>query len=186
MKQYWMHGMILGLALGPVLGCKSYSPNEREVQALADEESENAVRTTIAAFKLANPGLEKYFEESHGYVVFPTVVKGGMVMGATFGTGRVYEKGEFIGMARITQLSFGATFGGQRFREVIFFEDERTLGNFKQSKIEFGAGAAAVAFNRATSKDAAYERGVAVFTMSAGGMMVDASVSQQKFKFEPK
>jgi hypothetical protein len=36
------------------------------------------------------------------------------------------------------------------------------------------------------SFDAAYEQGVAIFTMAKGGLMYEASIGGQKFTFEPK
>ncbi len=44
-------------------------------------------------------GLEKFFDNSAGYVLFPNVGEGGFIIGAAAGNGVVYENGKAIGMA---------------------------------------------------------------------------------------
>ena len=44
----------------------------------------------------------------------------------------------------------------------------------------------AVAAAQGASKDAKYTQGVAVFTLAKKGLMAEASVGGQKFKFTPK
>ena len=51
---------------------------------------------TIAAFQKASQS-KVYFSRSHGYAVFPTVGKGGVVVGAAHGNGQVYERGRVNG-----------------------------------------------------------------------------------------
>jgi hypothetical protein len=48
------------------------------------------------------------------------------------------------------------------------------------------AGLSAVAAAEGASKDAKYAQGVAVFTLAKKGLMAEASVGGQKFKFTPK
>ena len=52
------------------------------------------------------------------------------------------------------------------------------------SKFEFAAQVSAVAATAGASADVAYEDGVAVFTMVKGGLMYEASVGGQKFKYK--
>ena len=152
----------------------------------AQDKEAKAVADTIAAFKKTDASLTKWFDAAHGYAVFPTVGKGGLVVGGGGGGGRVFEKGAYIGDARMTFASIGAQIGGQSFSEVIFFETQAALDRFKQNKFEWAAGMSAVAAASGTSKDAKYSGGVAVFTMPKKGLMAEASVGGQKFKFTPK
>ena len=55
------------------------------VVSLAMDESDAAA--VIAKFKDKDPGLAKVFAESAGYVVFPTVAKGGLGVGGARGGG---------------------------------------------------------------------------------------------------
>lgn len=143
------------------------------------------VQDTIRIFKKADPGLEKFFEESAGYAIFPRVAKGAFGVGAARGTGQVFEQGRLIGEATLTQLTIGLQLGGQVYAEVIFFEDSSALKAFKESRLEFSAQASAVAAAEGAAANAKYRLGVAVFTIARGGLMYEASIGGQKFKFKP-
>lgn len=144
---------------------------------------EEEAQQTIQAFKEKHAKFESYFEESYAYVVFPSVGKGGIVLGAAHGKGIVFEKGQAIGKAKLTQVTIGLQWGGQAYHEVIFFENEKALESFKKGKMELSGQAAAVAITAGASADLNYEGGLAVFTQATGGFMYDASLGGQKFKF---
>jgi lipid-binding SYLF domain-containing protein len=129
--------------------------------------------------------MKKHFSNAYGYVIFPNVGKGGIGIGGAAGNGVVYENGTEIGMAKLTQLSIGFQWGGQAYREIIFFESKETMDRFKESKVELSAQASAVAVTAGASADAKYVDGVMIFTMQKGGLMYEASVGGQKFKFNP-
>ena len=76
--------------------------------------------------------------------------------------------------------------GGQKYSEFIFFKDETALNEFKRGNFELGAQASAVAVTAGASSDANYNKGVAILTMAGGGLMFEASVGGQKFKYEAK
>ncbi|MBT8178603.1 MAG: hypothetical protein KJO94_08900 [Eudoraea sp.] len=128
--------------------------------------------------------MEKHFNKSYGYVIFPNVGKGAVGIGGAAGNGVAYEGGKEIGMAKLSQLSIGFQWGGQAYREVIFFEDKDAMDRFKENKIEFAAQASAVAVTEGASANARYVDGVMVFTMQKGGLMYEASVGGQKFRFD--
>jgi hypothetical protein len=74
--------------------------------------------------------------------------------------------------------------GGQSYREVVFFENEEVLNRFKDNRIEFSAQVSAIAAASGASANAKYVEGVMVFTMQKGGLMYEAAIGGQKFKFE--
>jgi lipid-binding SYLF domain-containing protein len=88
-----------------------------------------------------------------------------------------------VGMAKLSQVSIGFQAGGQAYREVIFFESRKVLDRFKNSQLEFSADVSAVAVKSGASANAKYTKGVMVFSMQKGGLMYEASVGGQKFKF---
>ena len=151
-----------------------------------DPSNANEAQEAIAAFKATDPDLELFFDKAHGYAIFPSVGKAGMGIGGAYGKGAVYAKGEEIGSTTLKQISMGFEFGGENYREIIFFQDEKTLNDFKQGNYELGAQASAVAIKKGASKNADFDKGVAVFTQTKGGLMFDVSVGGQKFTFEPK
>ena len=84
----------------------------------------------------------------------------------------------------MTEINVGPQVGGQSFYEVIFFETTEALANFKQSNLEMSAEVSAVAASEGASLNAKYRDGVMVFTLPRSGLMAQASIGGQKFKYK--
>lgn len=159
---------------------------------------------TIALFKNAGESAA-FFNNSYGYAVFPTIGKGGFVVGGAHGKGRVFRQGKHVGDTSMTQVSVGFQAGGQAYSQIIFLQDKRAFDEFTSGKFAFDATVGAVAITAAAGasagttsstagvsggkKDAAnvggYQKGMAVFTIVKGGAMYEASVAGQKFSYTP-
>jgi lipid-binding SYLF domain-containing protein len=169
-------------------------------QAWADE-----YQATIDIFKQAGESSH-FFNSAYGYAVFPSIGKGGVIVGGAYGTGRVYTGGRHIGDAKMTQVTLGLQLGGQSYSQIIFFQDERAFREFTGGNFEFGAQATAVAITAGASAAATtagssagasggqhdaktvgqYYKGMAVFTVAKGGLMFEASLGGQKFEYIPR
>jgi lipid-binding SYLF domain-containing protein len=136
-----------------------------------------------AAFLKDDPDMQDFFDSSYGYIILPNVGKGGLGVGGASGNGVAFEGGKMIGFARMTQITIGFQAGGQAYSEVVFFEDKEAFDRFKENKIEMSAQVSAVAAASGASLNAKYVDGVAVFTRTKGGLMYEASVGGQQFKF---
>jgi lipid-binding SYLF domain-containing protein len=165
------------IAIAIIVASLASTVRADELQTEAQQASES--------FQKADSSLKQYFDSSAGYAIFPSVAKGGLVVGGARGSGVLYEKGKAIGEAKLTQASIGAQAGGQSFSEVIFFETSHALEDFKSGKFEMGADVSAIAAAEGTSKSVKYKDGVMVFALPKKGLMVQASVGGQKFKYEP-
>ena len=156
------------------------------VAALAAEEKPlgDQVKDAIQLFKSDSTTVAKLFDTAYGYAVLPSVGKGAVGIGGAAGDGQVFEKGALIGTCRMTQVTIGAQLGGQVYSEVIFFETKDTLDGFKKGEWAMSAGVNAVAAAESASADAKYKNGVQVYTIAKGGLMFEASVGGQKFKFK--
>jgi len=149
------------------------------------EKQKQEATEAIEAFKKADPSLQPFWEKSAGYAVFPKVGKGGFVVAGAHGTGLLFEKGVVVGETSLSQASIGLQAGGQSFSEVIFFETADALAGFKKSEWTMSAQVGAVAAAEGAGKSAKYQQGVAVFTLVRSGLMAEAAVGGQKFKFTP-
>ena len=147
-------------------------------------QSDAEVQEVINNFKEGDPGMQAWFKEAYGYVVFPSVGKGGFWVGGAYGKGLVYEQQILVGRSTLTQVSIGFQFGGQAFSEVIFFKDKTAFDDYTRGNFEFGAQVSAVALTAGVSADLAYNGGVAIVTATKGGLMYEASVGGQKFSYE--
>lgn len=160
---------------------------------------------TINTFK-QSPVVAKFFKDSYGYAVFPTIGKGGWVVGGSYGKGQVYRNGGVTGKTSIIEGSIGFQFGGKAFSEIIFFQDKRAYDRFISGSFEFDAEAQATVITAGAQAEAGttgvgagatagpktgvqaktkYVNGMAVFVHSKGGLMYEFSVGGQKFTFEP-
>ncbi len=161
--------------------------------------------STINVFK-DSPAVMKFFKNSYGYAVFPTIGKAGWVIGGSYGKGQVYRGGKVTGKASVMEGSIGFQFGGEAFSQIVFFQDKRAYDEFTSGNFEFGATAQAVVITAGAQAKAGtdgtsagpragpktrgqaetdYVNGMATFVHSKGGLMYEASIGGQKFKFEP-
>ena len=161
--------------------------------------------STIKAFK-DSPAVAKFFKNSYGYAVYPTIGKAGFVIGGSYGKGQVYRGGKVTGKSKVIEGTIGFQIGGQAFSQIVFFEDKRAYDEFTSGNFEFGATAQAVAITAGAQAQAGtagksagasagpktgvqaetkYRKGMAVFVHAKGGLMGEASVGGQKFTFEP-
>ncbi|MAF99610.1 MAG: hypothetical protein CL388_03025 [Acidiferrobacteraceae bacterium] len=182
MKRIFL-GTITALTVSCMLLASAYagwSPKEKDQPTSAQE-----VDDTIVQFLQSDKGLQEFFDNAHGYAVFPKVYKGAWGVGAAYGSGRVYETGKHIGDSKLYQLTLGFQAGAQAYSELIFFGEKAALDRFIRQKAEFSAQVSAVAATTGASADADYSNGVAVFTLALGGLMYEASVGGQTFEFTP-
>ena len=174
------------------------------VSGIGFAEDDNTART-IEVFRQSDV-VKPFFEDSYGYAVFPRVGQAGFVVGGAFGSGTVFVDGKVTGTARMVKASIGFQVGGQAFSQMIFFQDRRAYDEFTSGSFEFGAGVSVVAITAGAQASAGtqgttagatagpatgvqaqaeYRRGMAVFVHALGGLMYEATVTGQRFTFQP-
>ena len=159
---------------------------------------------TVALFKGAGRSSE-YFNSAYGYAIFPNIGKAGFIIGGARGEGHVYEGGERVGETTMNQLSVGFQLGGTDYAEIIFFKNKSSFDDFTSGNFEFdanaqvtavtasagasagtnGAGAGASGGEHDAATGGGYYKGMAVFTITRGGLMYEASLAGQKFSYTP-
>ena len=160
---------------------------------------------TIELFKNAGESAD-FFQKSYAYAVFPTIGKAGLGIGGAGGTGRVYEKGNYVGDVSMSQISVGFQAGGQAYSQIVFLQDKRSFDEFTSGEFAFCAGVGAIAITASASASAGttgataaasggkrdattagnYYKGMAVFTIAKGGLMYEASLAGQKYSYKPR
>jgi lipid-binding SYLF domain-containing protein len=161
-------------------GCATV-PENSEARAVLKSEVDEAV----SIFKAKDPEIERFFRQSYGYAVLPKIFKGAFWVGGAYGRGEVFEHGKTIGYCSMSQATLGFSFGGEFFREIVFFRDREDLGRFMNSEFTFSAQATGVAATAGAAAKVDYRSGMAVFITTDAGLMVDASLGGQRFKYVP-
>lgn len=147
---------------------------------------ELSVAQAIIKANETDPTLTLWFESAYAYAVFPKIGKGGFILGGAHGKGLVIQGDRTIGKTSMTQVTIGAQVGGQAYAQYIMFKDQTALDHFTRGNFEFAAQVSAVAVTLGASVDADYDSGVAIFTLAEGGLMAEASVGGQQFKYTPR
>ena len=169
---------ILSLSICLFIGTSVIAQNNKEKGEIAKAEE------TKEYFIKQDAEIGSFFAKSYGYVIFPAIGKGAIGVGGAHGNGVMFKGGEPYGKASMTQASIGFQLGGQSFMEVIFFQDERAWDNFIEGKLKLGAHVSGVVLEQGAAASAAYNDGVAIFTAIKGGLMAEAAVGGQKFKYK--
>jgi len=150
-----------------------------------DTKLQNEVKASLKEFAKSNPKVEAHLHTAYAFAFFPKITKGGLGIGGAGGKGLVFDNKTVIGESKLAQATFGLQAGGQQYMEIILFEDQPALDRFTAGKVKFSGQASAVALKDGASADIDYQDGVAIFTKTIGGLMAEASVGGQSFKYKP-
>jgi lipid-binding SYLF domain-containing protein len=177
MKRKYQYLLTALMIVGVAAGCSTSSEQSDELTS--------DVKAAKEEFLKGDSSLSTILGSASGYVVFPSVAKGAVGVGAATGKGQLFVSGHSHpqGEAALTQLTIGLQMGGQAYSELLVFQDSSTLDNFQKGNFEFSAQATAVAVTAGASANAKYEKGVMVFTIAKGGLMYEASIGGQKFSY---
>ncbi|HEY4330118.1 MAG TPA: hypothetical protein VGN88_10320 [Phycisphaerae bacterium] len=139
----------------------------------------------LSQFEQTDATLQSKLDNAYAYAIFPEVVTAAVGVGGAHGNGEVYQHGQLIGYADMSQANVGVQLGAQKYAELILFENDARLSDFQHSTIEFDARATAVAASSGAAATANYSNGVIVFSMPQSGLMFQAAVGGQKFRYTP-
>jgi len=159
----------------------------RQTEVYDKEQAENLrYNKTIRAFMKDNKKITAMVNKSYAYVVFPSIGKGGVVLGGAYGEGRAYRRGMWVGNVSVTQYTIGLQVGGQAYSEIIFFMSRDAFRAFKKGGFEASTQSSLVPFYSGISGDVNFSKDVHVFTSSTGGLMLEASTGTQEFTYKSR
>jgi lipid-binding SYLF domain-containing protein len=173
--------IVIALVAGLMIGCSTGSVSKEEGDTLM-----NRSQASRQEWNKVDPQFEAFAKKGYGFAFFPEITKGGLLVGGAHGQGVVYEKGQHIGYADLTQMSLGFQAGYQDYSQLIVFENQPAMEKFKRNEIDFGANASAVVADKGAAMGAQFVDGVAVFVRPLGGAMAEASLGGQQITYMPK
>ena len=129
-------------------------------------------------------------ETAKAVLVFPDIVKGGLILGGQFGDGALFKAGEVAGYYRSVAVSYGLQAGAQTFGYALLFMNDAALSYLDCSGgWEVGVGptlvvldeGAAGSFSTTTTKDDIY-----AFFFDQKGLMAGLGIQGSKItRIEP-
>jgi len=145
-----------------------------------DKDSQQALQTLYKS----EPIAEKLSKTAKGILVFPNIVKAGLVFGGGYGEGELIKGSKVVDYYNSVTGSWGLQIGAQSYGYVVFLMTDKAVSYLEKSKgWELGVGPTVVvvdegiAKNLSTSslKDDAY-----AFIFSQQGLMAGVSIEGTK------
>lgn len=144
------------------------------------------VDAAIKKFEKEVDGGAKFLSQVKGYLVFPSVIKAGFIIGGEYGEGALRVDGTTKHFYSMTSASIGYQAGVQEHSVLIAFISEASLNNFiKSDGWEAGVDGAITVADWGKSKDItsiSYEKPIVAFIYGAEGLMIGVSVEGTKFQ----
>lgn len=103
--------------------------------ALAEDAAtiEKKSRTALASLLEQSPGAQTISKDAIGVLVFPEVLKGGLIVGGLYGEGSLLKGDAVAGYYSTAAASIGLQAGIQKYGYAVFFLDEAGLNYLNES-----------------------------------------------------
>jgi lipid-binding SYLF domain-containing protein len=102
-------------------------------RASSAQEINDAANATLHRFVEQNPSAEELGRKAPGVLVFPSVIKAGMLLGGQYGEGVLIAHGNAAGYYNIISASLGFQLGVQSLSIIIVFMTEQSLADFQNA-----------------------------------------------------
>lgn len=179
MKSFRMLIAAVLIAL-PAAGCV-VTPQTAMAQAELDSEAREALADAVAS----DPHAAQVIDSALSIAVFPHIGRGALVLGAAYGSGVYYVHGNLAGFCDVNQASLGLAIGGEAYTEIVCLLTPDAVARFEGDVYSLNAQASAVAFTFGKVAHDAYSNDVAIFVRDEAGLMLDASIGVQEYRYKP-
>ena len=173
------HKVILVTAVALSVGL----PMQQALAATADDLNQDAAQALQTLYK-AHPESLLLSKGAKAVLVFPKIIKAGLVFGGSYGEGVMMRDGRSVGYYNSVAASWGWQAGAESYGYVVFLMNEKAVQYLEKSKgWEIGVGPTVVAVNEgvaknlssSTLKDDAY-----AFIFDQQGLMASLSIEGTK------
>lgn len=124
---------------------------------------------------------KRLYDSAYGYATF-NIIK--VSLGVTGGGGQGVAVNKATGERTYMRMGTGGLnlgAGGQKYQLVFLFEDKESFDNFTNNGWEAGASANAVAGTAGANAGTTFINGVAVYQLTAAGLMLQLDISGTKY-----
>jgi len=96
-------------------------------EAASAEEINRDVKNALEELYAKSPSAKVLSEKAKGILVFPSIVKGGFMVGGQYGEGALLQGGKTAGYYSTVQVSYGLQIGLQKYGYALFFMSEPAM-----------------------------------------------------------
>jgi len=143
--------------------------------AASASEIDRSVTQTLSILYQKKPDAKVLADKAVAILVFPSIVKGGFIIGGQFGDGALRKHGMTVAYYRSTAASYGFQAGVQKFGYVLLFMDEGSVQYLDNSAgWELGSGPSLVMLDKGFAKSLStttLQKGVYAFIFNQKGLM---------------
>lgn len=156
------------------------------LSAIADSAAEIDRDVDSALQKLygSSPAAVELAKTAKGVLVYPNVIKAGLVVGGQFGEGALRVGGKTVGYYNTVAASYGLQAGAQTFGYALFFMTDEGLDFLKSSDgWEIGVGPSVVVVDKGAAKSlttTTAKDDIYAFFFSQEGLMAGAGLQGSK------
>ncbi len=177
---YRITQIFLGIILFFIL---IFIPNRSSFAASASEIN-SKVDVALQTLYKNSPGASTLAKEAKAILVFPDIVKAGLIVGGQLGDGALRKNGKTVAYYRSVAASYGLQAGVQSFGYVLFFMDDSSLQYLEKSKgWEIGVGPSVVVLDEGFGKkmsSTTLRKGVYAFIFDQKGLMAGLGLEGSK------
>jgi lipid-binding SYLF domain-containing protein len=173
---------IIVLAVGLATAMTSGLPRRAGAASAAEirRDSAAALQKLYASEKVAKMLSQK----AKGILVFPSIVKGGFVVGGQIGEGSLWKEGKAIAYYNSVAASYGLQAGIQTFGYALFFMNDAALEQLDATRgFEIGVGPSIVVVDAGVAKSMTTNTltsDVYAFIFSQKGLMAGVGIQGSK------
>ncbi|NCF62970.1 MAG: hypothetical protein GWP58_08975 [Gammaproteobacteria bacterium] len=166
---------VFALVLFVLHGCASMSPEEQEAKRV---ELDKMGDETIAALLEKHPEAQEALELALGYVVIDLTATKIPVFGAGGGSGVIVDKRSGRkSYVKVSRFEVGGGLGAQKYKVIVFFEDEKLLDRAIKGAWHFEAGAEVAAGSSGSEgKVTPTDKGYRAFKIVEGGAVATVTI----------
>jgi lipid-binding SYLF domain-containing protein len=136
MRRFCLAILLVVLAFGVVA---LVTPTSTEAASAA--EITRDANKALASLYAKTPAAKTLGEKAQGILVFPSITKGGFMVGGQFGEGALIQGGKPVGYYNTVQVSYGLQAGVQKYGYALFFMTGSALKWLDKSDgFELGTG----------------------------------------------
>ena len=121
--------------------------------ATAEDLNKDAAQALQTLYR-TNPTAESISKKAKAVLVFPKIVKAGLVFGGSYGEGVLNEGSKVLGYYNSVSASFGWQAGAESYGYVVFLMNDKAMQYIKKSEgWEIGVGPTVVVMNEGAAKN---------------------------------
>ena len=173
----------LTLALIAV-GAPAHAEGDGKTVVKSGAELDALVDRALEGLYASEPSAKELEGKSVAVLVFPEVLKGGVIVGGQYGEGAMRQGGKTTGYYSMAGASYGLQFGAQVFGYAMYFLNEKSLQFLQDSSgWEVGSGPTLVGGEEGWSAKMGtsdLEGDVAVVFFNQSGLMAGAGIQGTK------